>query len=218
MSLNPLQEQIIRTALVLPQARTLALAGGCAVIVHGLVDRTTRDVDLFTEGDADEARELCAALRAVLASNGLRIKPAARPPHENRFIAVEPETGAEMAVEVFPDGGRLRPPTLLALGPVLHPEDLAADKTLALWGRAEPRDFLDVITLRDHFGGTRLLELAAEKDRGFTLPTFLEALNSIKRISPQRWAAAGISENHAGVIHAAVEEWRIELEPSTQQR
>lgn len=158
MPLDPLQERIIRTALALPHARTLALAGGCAVIAHGLVDRVTRDVDLFTERDADEAVELCAALRVALAEDGLRIECAARPPHENRFVAVEPSTRAETAVEVFSDGGRLRPRILLALGPVLHPDDLAADKTLALWGRAEPRDFLDVITLRGHYGGARLLE------------------------------------------------------------
>ena len=123
MPLDPLQERIIRTALALPQARTLALAGGCAVIVQGLVDRSTRDVDLFTERDAGEALELCAVLRTVLAEDGLRIESAARPPHENRFVAVEPGTGAEMAVEVFSDGGRLRPRTFLELGPVLHPED-----------------------------------------------------------------------------------------------
>ena len=35
MPLDPLQKRIIRTALALPQARTLALAGGCAVIVNG---------------------------------------------------------------------------------------------------------------------------------------------------------------------------------------
>ena len=103
------------------------------------------------------------------------------------------------------------PRTLLEIGPVLHPEDLAADKTLALWGRAEPRDFLDVIMLRERYGGARLLELAAEKDRGFSLTTFREALGSISRIPPQRWAAAGIDEHRASYIRAAVDEWRIEL-------
>lgn len=47
---------------------------------------------------------------------------------------------------------------------MLHPEDLAADKTLALWGRAEPREFLDVIMLRERYGGARLLELAAGRE------------------------------------------------------
>lgn len=79
MPLEPLQERIIRTALALPHARTLALAGGCAVIAHGLVDHVTRDVYLFTERDADEAVELCAALRTALAEEGLRIESAAHP-------------------------------------------------------------------------------------------------------------------------------------------
>jgi len=212
MPLDPLQERVIRTALALPESRTLVLAGGCAVITHGLVERVTRDVDLFTELDADEAIAVSAALRTVLAKDGLRIEPAHRPPQENRFVVVDPASGIGTAVEVFPDGGRLRPPTLLALGPVLHPDDLAADKTLALWGRAEPRDFLDVITLRERYGGARLLELAAEKDRGFTPETFLIALRSIGRLQPVDWTDAGIYKDQVRAIDAAVKEWCIELE------
>jgi hypothetical protein len=158
MPLDSLQKRIIRTALALPQARTLALAGGCAVIVHGLVDHSTCDVDLFTERDADEALELRAALRAVLAE--------------------------------------------------------AADKMLALWGRAEPRDFLDVVMLRGRYDGARLLELAAEKDRGFTLATFRESLGPISRISPQRWAAAGIDKHRAPsstpLSKNGASNWRVE--------
>lgn len=212
MPLDSLQERIIRAALALPESRTLALAGGCAVITQGLVDRITHDVDLFTEVDADEATRVCAALRATLARDRLRIEPALRPPHENRFVAVDPASGTGTAVEVFPDGGRLRPPTLLALGPVLHPDDLAADKTLALWGRAEPRDYLDVITLRERYGSTRLLELAAEKDRGFTVETFIGALRSIRRLRAVDWADAGIDEKRVNTINTAVKEWLIELE------
>jgi hypothetical protein len=48
MPLDPLQERIARTALQLPEARTLALAGGAAMIAHGFVNRETKDVDLFT--------------------------------------------------------------------------------------------------------------------------------------------------------------------------
>jgi hypothetical protein len=51
MPLDPLQDRIVRTALALPEARTLALAGGAAMIVHGFVARETKDIDLFTEVD-----------------------------------------------------------------------------------------------------------------------------------------------------------------------
>jgi len=51
MPLDPLQERIARTALALPEARTLALAGSGAMIAHGFVTRETKDIDLFTEID-----------------------------------------------------------------------------------------------------------------------------------------------------------------------
>ncbi|SHN46907.1 nucleotidyl transferase AbiEii/AbiGii toxin family protein [Cryptosporangium aurantiacum] len=93
MALDPLQEQITQTALSLPQAHTLALAGGGAMIAHGLVDRATHDVDLFTEIDPDEAVQVAEALRGALTAAGLKITQAARPPHANRFIAHDPRTG-----------------------------------------------------------------------------------------------------------------------------
>lgn len=58
----------------------------------------------------------------------------------------------------------------------------------------------------------RLLGLAAEKDRGFTLETFIEALRSIRRLRPVDWADAGIDEERSRAINTAVDEWRIELE------
>ena len=212
MALDPLQERIARIALALPEARTLALAGGGAMLAYGLVDRATKDIDLFTEIDADEAVRVVAALRVSLAEEGFLIEAAVRPPHENRFTAVDPRSGGSVAVEVFPDGGRLRSRTVLDIGPVLHRDDLAADKTLALWGRAEPRDFVDVVALRDVYGGPRLLELAAEKDRGFTIGTFIEALRARRRISTQRWQAAGISAARVEEIERAAESWCAELE------
>jgi hypothetical protein len=93
---------------------------------------------------------------------------AERPPLDHRFVTVDPATGAECTVEVFADGGRLHDRVTLDLGPVLHPDDLAADKMLALWGRARPRDFFDVAALIDGYGYERLLELSEAKDSGFT--------------------------------------------------
>jgi hypothetical protein len=139
MPLDPLQERIARTALALPQARTLALAGDGAMIAYGFITRPTRDVDLFTEVDERKARQVVAALRQALEEQGLLTHYTERPPLDHRFITVDPTTGAECAVEVFADGSRLHDRVTLDLGPVLHPDDRAADKVLALWGRARPR-------------------------------------------------------------------------------
>jgi hypothetical protein len=48
-------------------------------------------------------------------------------------------------------------------------EELAADKLLALFGRAAARDYEDVAALRRHFSWRVLLELASAKDAGFSV-------------------------------------------------
>jgi hypothetical protein len=41
----------------------------------------------------------------------------------------------------------------------------------------------------------QLLRLAAEKDPGFTIPTFRDALGAIRRFDPEDWNATGIDQN-----------------------
>jgi hypothetical protein len=207
MPLDALQDSIARTALALPQARTLALAEGGAMLAHGFVTRRTQDVDLFTELDEREATEIAEALRHALHGHGLRTRPTERGPHDHRFVVVDPSSHTECAVEIFPDGGRLHPRVALELGAVLHPDDLAADKVLALWGRGRPRDYFDVAALIDRFGRSRLLELAATKDRGFTLGTFVDALRAIGRLDDPDWLRDGITTDDAGRLRRLFTDW-----------
>lgn len=211
MPLDPLQDHIVRTALALPQARTLALAGGGAMIVHGFVSRATKDIDLFTEIDDTEAIHVATALREALHEQGLTIRAAERPPADHRFVVVDPTSGAECTVEIFPDGGRLHRRVTLDIGPVLHPDDLAADKVLALWGRARPRDFYDVAALLDRYEPDRLLDLAADKDSGFTSATFVDALRAIHRLGPADWAEDGIPTDDTTRLHTLFDDWRTRL-------
>lgn len=178
------------------------------MIVHGFVDRATHDIDLFTEIDDAEAIQVAAALRAALLDRGLHIRDADRPPADHRFVVIDPADGNECLVEVFADGGRLRAPIILDSGPALHPDDLAADKVLALWGRARPRDFYDVRALMRHYSNKELLGLAAAKDAGFTTPTFVDALNAIRRLTDADWAEDGIDATAIPEIHQTFAAWR----------
>lgn len=178
------------------------------MIVHGFVDRATQDIDLFTEIDDAEARRVSAALRTALLDRGLHIRDADRPPADHRFVAIDPADRTECLVEVFADGGRLQPRVILDIGPALHPDDLAADKVLALWGRARPRDFYDVRALMRHYSAADLLDLAAAKDAGFTTPTFVDALNAIARLTDQDWTEDGIDAESVPEIQLTFAEWR----------
>ena len=50
---------------------------------------------------------------------------------------------------------------------MLHPDEVAADKTLALFGRVAARDLVDVAALTDRYPLQQLCALAEEKDTGF---------------------------------------------------
>ncbi len=176
-----MHDVVVRLAASLPEARTVVLAGGGAMLAHELVERITRDVDLFTDRDAEEAVAVATALRSALRSRGWDVEAAVRLPHENRFVAVEPESGRRVQIEVFADGGRLRPPVRLAVGPVLHRDDLAADKVLAMWDRGEPRDYIDVTALLGVYGARELFALAAAKDAGLTADLLVDSLRRVHR-------------------------------------
>ncbi len=62
----------------------------------------------------------------------------------------------DLGIDSPPD----EPPTLTELGPTLTAHDLAARKTLALFGRAAARDFTDVHDLAALFTKDELIGLA----------------------------------------------------------
>lgn len=60
--------------------------------------------------------------------------------------------------------------------------ELAIRKTLALFSRAEPRDFTDVYALHQQFDRAELLHLAADNDAGFESAVFVRMLRSHRRL------------------------------------
>lgn len=144
MSLDPLHEQIARVVFGLPEAEQVALAGGGAMLAHDLVERPTQDVDLFTPELAEVAR-LADALTAALQAEGVEVRVDRRGPGFTR-LAVKAADGQSVVVEIAHDA-RIREAVQLSFGRVLHPDEVAADKTLALFGRAAARDLVDVAAL-----------------------------------------------------------------------
>ena len=100
------QREITRLALRSLDGTGFALAGSGAIREHGLVDRPTEDVDLFTS-DVD----LFARLEVTTADG-----------HQ-----VDIDMGADW---------REAEPAVLAIGPVLSLEDAVGNKLSALYSRA----------------------------------------------------------------------------------
>lgn len=85
----------------------------------------------------------------------------------------------------------------------------AADKTLALFGRAQPRDFTDVDALAGLLGRERLLELAAEKDLGFDRAIFAAQLGVVHALRPDEFR---LPWDAYETMRARMEGWREDLE------
>jgi hypothetical protein len=86
-------------------------------------------------------------------------------------------TGVDIAADA-----RLLPADRTALGLLLSIEELAVDKVLAVFGRAEARDFVDLAALEPRFGLEHLCELAVAKDAGFDRQVFFEMLGRFGRL------------------------------------
>jgi predicted nucleotidyltransferase component of viral defense system len=88
---------------------------------------------------------------------------------------------------------------------MLSGEELAVDKLLALFGRAEARDFVDLMEVEPRYGLDRLCRLAAEKDRGFTPAVFAEMLTRFRRLRRDEF---GLDDVRYKQLGDDVERWR----------
>jgi Nucleotidyl transferase AbiEii toxin, Type IV TA system len=121
---------------------------------------------------------------------------------------------AKSAVEVAHDA-RLREAVQLDIGRVLHPDEVAADKVLALFGRAAARDLVDVAALTNRYPLQQLCALAEEKDAGFDPRVLADAMNAATRHPNEAFAELGLSEDATNRLRSKAHEWRATLLAAT---
>lgn len=204
------QREIARIALHLPSARGLALAGGGAVVANGMVDRPTGDVDLFT-ADPAEIPRVGRELVAELTARGYAVAVDTDLPQFVRLSVTPPDSRDDpIGVEVGRDH-RMRPAVELAVGRVLHPEEAAANKAVALFSRAAARDLVDVDALAGRYGRERLLELGAEKDLGFNRAVFATGLGVGAARPDREFYDLGLTPAQLDGLRQRALAWRAEL-------
>lgn len=178
------------------------------MLAYGLVDRPTYDIDLFTTEQADVSA-VAAALVDALVERGFGVR-VQREHHAFVTLTVTEAEGRSLDVDIAHDA-RIRPPTRLQVGNVAHLEELAADKVLALFDRAEPWDLVDVDALTLRFGHSQLLALAREKDRGFDPAVFGRALRVAAEQPDARFRAVGVTVSKLTDLRTRARAWADEL-------
>ncbi|MDQ1657316.1 MAG: hypothetical protein QOD41_2399, partial [Cryptosporangiaceae bacterium] len=72
MANDPFQADVARLALAVSSQYGFALGGGQALIAHGIVDRVTEDIDLFTDQD-QAVQEAANAVERALRQAGFEV-------------------------------------------------------------------------------------------------------------------------------------------------
>lgn len=144
------------------------VAGGVALTEALAADRVSRDLDIFHD-TADAVQAAWDADRSLLESAGYSVR--VQRDRTGFMQAAVARDGELLTVEWVRDSAYRFFPLVEheEFGLALHPFDLATNKVLALVGRAECRDWLDVIECDHVLQPLGYLAWAAcGKDPGFT--------------------------------------------------
>ena len=216
MPVSGLHREVAAVALRAAGRHGFALGGGNALIAHGVIDRPTEDVDLFTDrehGVAAAAGTVEAALRAAGYS--------AERQDETVWLAEVFEGMGEQLAEwivTAPDGramvlqmayfDRGHQPVIMEFGPVLDLHDVLGGKVAALASRAAERDYLDVAAaLARGYGVAQLTGLAVALDPGLTAEDFAEAGQRLDRLGDDRFARYGLAPADVGRLREQFAAW-----------
>jgi hypothetical protein len=191
----------------LPESAGFLLAGGAALIAQGIVPRPTEDLDFFTSRHSGSVVAASDALIAAVTARGWTHELVRTGEEFRRWAITGPET---VLVDLAVDSPASSTPTVTIAGPSFAPAELAIRKTLALFGRAEPRDFVDVYVLHQRFAREETLLMAAEVDPGFDLAMFAATLRTHGRIEDQDFPDVGVPIT---AIRAYFDAWAEELDP-----
>ncbi len=170
MPLSKEQQAVASIVLGASQGR-LALAGGAALIFHGVTDRMTKDLDTFAGDHSTSIPEVSAAVVQSLKASGYMIDdrtPEGAEEHIRKLFVSKPSKKVGRPPEtVQVDIGKdfhSSPPVGTRLGPTLNLLDLAANKLLAARDRVAPRDADDIARLAVRFEFSEMFSQACSKE------------------------------------------------------
>jgi len=186
--LSPIQKTFLSAFSTAADQGQFFLAGGAALAEYYFGHRLSYDLDLFTGVDglvlpfSYQVEEACR--RGGLSVNVVR--------RFNSFVQLVVSQDQEnLKIDLaFDSPFHFEPPILAETGVFVNNyNDLRIDKLLAYFGRAEPRDAVDLYLILQKEPLQTLLEQAARKDPGFDLYWFAVALNRAESFpdEAERW-------------------------------
>jgi Nucleotidyl transferase AbiEii toxin, Type IV TA system len=215
MPLDELHATIAAIALGAAGRHGFALGGGNALIAHGIIDRPTEDVDLFTDED-DGVTAAAGAVEAALRAAGF---DAERQDKTAGLADVFYGMGDGLAewIVTGPGGRQMmlqmayfdrdRSPVTMDIGPVLDLEDVVGSKVCALASRVEPRDYVDTAAALERYTVDQLIAYAKRLDPGLTDRDFADAGRQLDLMPDGLFARYGLDAAAVGRLRERFGSW-----------
>ncbi|HWP58917.1 MAG TPA: nucleotidyl transferase AbiEii/AbiGii toxin family protein [Candidatus Acidoferrales bacterium] len=164
--LTPFQKQVLKAFTGIEESRAFYLTGGTALSAFYLAHRLSDDFDFFTSQEALIAI-VARKLKPALESSGFSVQEIRS--FSSFWEAVTSKGNESFKIQLAYDSPFLISAIEEKQGLRIHGfEDIAAGKLLALYGRAEERDFIDIyfIVKSGKISLETMIELAKKKDPG----------------------------------------------------
>jgi hypothetical protein len=215
MPVSELHREVAAIALRAAGRYGFALGGGNALIAHGITERPTQDVDVFSDeqGGVEAAAD---AVEAALRDAGFGAERRDKTGGLTDIFYGMGEGLAEWIVTA-PAGeqtmlqiayfDRARRPVTMDIGPVLDLEDVVGGKVCALASRAEPRDYLDTAAALERYSLDQMIGFARRLDPGLTDQDFADAGQRLDRWGDGVFAPFGLSPQDVARLRERFAAW-----------
>ncbi len=207
--LSDFQKAFLRFFASLPDQERFYLTGGTALAEYYLGHRLSYDLDLFTS-ETDLILPFSYRVEQAAQHSGLRVEVVRRFASFVEFQVSQGEN--ELKIDLALDSPfRFAPTEAGDAGVMVNDfQDIRVDKTLAFFGRAEPRDAVDLYFLLRNIKFEELAEFAHQKDSGFDLYWFAVALNRTAKFpnEVERWPVKMLVDFDPVRLNALFKNWR----------
>ncbi len=174
--LTQIQLKALAILSMLTDQENFYLTGGTALSGFYLGHRVSYDLDFFTTEEALVA-PFSRQVESVFQKNGWNVQVIRRFHTYVEMLLGQREDEVRLDL-AFDTPFRFAPPEISGYGVYVNDfHDLRAEKVLAYYGRAEPRDGVDLYFLLYETAITELISAAGQKDSGFDRYWFAIALN-----------------------------------------
>lgn len=181
--------EVARVALAASAEHGFALGGGHALIAHGIVQRPTEDIDLFTD-TADAVQQAADKVSQTLIEAGFHVEEVEEvndladmfegfERDMVEFVVTRNHHAIRLTLARLSRGHQ---PVVMDVGPVLHIHDVIGSKVAALVTRAEARDLIDVAAAQRRYTRQQLVDLGRQHDPALTGEDFAAALQRLDHL------------------------------------